>query len=164
MTKLVAVLLLDAVLGTGCFVGAVRWPGPARTAATAATALLAVGWLVIAGVFFAEAESAENAGTFGASAIGLVGSIILLAGLGMAGLAFVTHRGGDGGRSFVAVVLGVVSIGAARWQFSALENDAETDVAFVVVSALVGLVAVAGAALLVGTSPEVARWAERHGR
>lgn len=164
VTELVAVLLLDAVLGAGCFFGAVRQPGPARTAATVATALLAVGWLVLAGVLFAEAGSAENAGTFGASAIGLVGSIILLAGLGTAGLAVVIQRGGDGGRSFVAVVLGVISIGAARWQFSGLETGAETDVAFVVVIALVGLVAVAGAALLVGASEEVARWAERHGR
>jgi hypothetical protein len=123
-----------------------------------------VGWLVLAGVLFAEAGSAENEGTFGASAIGLVGSIVLLAGLGMAGLAVVIQRGGDGGRSFVTVVLGLVSIGAARWQFSGLGNGAETDVAFVVVIALVGLVAVAGAALLVGASVEVARWAERHGR
>jgi hypothetical protein len=63
----------------------------------------------------------------------------------------------------VAVVLGVVSIGAARWQFSGLEN-AETDLELVVVVALVELVAVAGAALLVGASEEVVRWAERHGR
>jgi hydroxyethylthiazole kinase-like sugar kinase family protein len=87
VTELVAILLLQAILGTGCFLGAVHRPRPARTAATVATALLGVGWLVLAGVLFAEAGSAENEGTFGASAIGLVGSIILLAGLGMAGWA-----------------------------------------------------------------------------
>ena len=102
MTKLVAVLLLDVVLGAGCFLGAFHRPGPARTAATVATALLAVGWLVLAGVLYSIAESAENAGTFGATAIGLVGSIILLAGLGMAALAVVIERGGDGGRTFMA--------------------------------------------------------------
>jgi hypothetical protein len=162
--RLVAVLLLDVVLGAGCFLGAVRRPGPARTAATLATALLAVGWLVIAGVFFAEAESVENANSFGAAAIGLVGSMICLAGLGMAALVVVIQRGGDGGRTFVAIVLGVVSIGAARWLFSGLEEGAETDEVFAAVVAVTGLVAVAGAALLVGASDDVARWAARRER
>lgn len=61
-------------------------------------------------------------------------------------------------------MLGVVAIGAARWQFAWLEENAETDPVFAVVIALVGLVAMAGAALLVGASDDVARWAERHGR
>lgn len=164
MTKLVAGLLLDVVLGAGCFLRAFRRPGPVRTAATVATALLAVGWLVLAGVLCSIAESAENAGTFGATAIGLVGSIILVTGLGMAALAVVIERGGDGGHTFVAVVLGVVAIGAARWQLAWLEEDAETDPVFAVVIALVGLVPMAGAALLVGASDDVAPWAERHGR
>lgn len=162
MAELAAVLLLYVVIGAGCFVWAIRRPGPACIAATVVTALLAVGGLALAGTLFGQAEAMERENDFSAVAIGLAGSLILLVGLGMAVLAVVIQRGGEGGRSFVAVVLGLVGAGAARWMLSVLEEGENADEAFGAILALVGLAAAASTALLTGASEAVGRWAERH--
>ena len=83
---LAALLLLHVVVGAGCFLSAIRRPSAGRIAATAITAALAVAAVAIAVVLFTEAE---KAGTFAAEAIGAVGSVIPVPGLGMAALTVV---------------------------------------------------------------------------
>lgn len=159
---LAAVVLLYVVLAACCLLAATRRPRAGRITAVALVSALALGAIALAGVIFAESQSPEQIDTFGEQALGLVGSIVLLAGLVLGGLAFIAVRGGDEGRWLVAVALGVIGYYSVKALVHRLATEGATvGQGSLSLVALTGLAGVAGAALLVGGSDAVGRWSGR---
>ena len=156
MTAVAAFLLLVA-LATACLLAAARWPRGGRIAASAVTAVMALGPAALAVLAFMYAGDPDQAGSFAADVAATFGIVMAGAGALLVALAVAILRGNDQIRGLVAALLGAVGGLSACWIMSELAQGAEDVNTASVLLSVVGVAGIGAAALLIGASSAMSR-------
>lgn len=156
MTAVAAFLLL-VTLAAACLVAAARWPRRGRIAASAVTAVMALGPAALAVSAFMYAGDPDQADSFGADVAATFGIVMAGAGALLLALAVAILRAGDEIRRVVAALLSAGGGLSAYGIISELAQGADdVNTASVLLSA-VGVAGIGAAALLVGASGAVSQ-------